>query len=138
MGCLLQDIGSLINTNMYLESMHKVLKCIYLNGRYLLIMFHIMKKKFYSVFKGKTCKRLDKTLHVLLKFARDKQSQRVIILDKGKVTEKISKINKSHSTALSTDTVITKNSNDWIVQSNSNIYAVSKISSKENYKCILQ
>lgn len=53
----------LINTNMYLESMHRVIK--------------------YEYLEGKKVKRLDKTLHNLMRFTRDKQVERIIKLTKG-------------------------------------------------------
>lgn len=109
-------LGSTINTNMYLESMHKVLKYIYL--------------------KGVTCKRLDKTIHVLLNYVRDKQFQRVIKLEKGKVTHKISKINQSHLTALKSEMFVVEKDNNWEIQSLGKTYFV-KINKLDKHECKL-
>ena len=69
-----------INTNMYLESFHKVLKYVYM--------------------KGKTNKRVDRCIHVLLRMARDKGFDRIMKLEKGKTTKKISIINNRHNRSL--------------------------------------
>ncbi len=53
-----------INTNMYVESFHKVIKYMYL--------------------KGKTNKRVDKCIQMLMKYERDKIFERLIKLEKGK------------------------------------------------------
>ena len=55
-----------INTNMYVESFHKVLKYIYL--------------------KGKINKRMDRCIYVLMKYCRDKAFNRILKLEKGKST----------------------------------------------------
>ncbi|KAJ8969218.1 hypothetical protein NQ317_015268 [Molorchus minor] len=56
--------GCSVNTNMHLESMHRTLKHCYL--------------------EGKVVKRLDKGLHAVLKFIRDKTLERIIKKTKGK------------------------------------------------------
>ena len=63
-----------INTNMYVEAFHHVLKYIYLNG--------------------KVNKRVDKCIHTLLKITRDKTFERLIKMTKGKKTKKITEIHK--------------------------------------------
>ena len=55
-----------INTNMYVEAFHRTLK--------------------YTYLKGKVNKRMDKCLYMLLKFARDKGFERLVKLEKGKLT----------------------------------------------------
>ncbi|XP_050314956.1 uncharacterized protein LOC126749312 isoform X2 [Anthonomus grandis grandis] len=110
--------GLSINTNMYLESMHKVLKYIYL--------------------KGTTCRRLDKTVHVLLKYIRDKQFGRIIKLEKGKITHKISKINKSHIAAVKADNIhIISVEDGWKIQSGNNFYLV-KLNELGDNQCNLK
>ena len=56
--------GSGVNTNMYVEAFHRVLKYVYLHGR--------------------VNRRLDTLVFILLKFARDKGYDRLIKLSKGK------------------------------------------------------
>lgn len=70
--------GCGINTNMRLESMHKVIKYFYL--------------------EGKKVKRLDRSLHVL-KYLRDKSVDRIIKKTKGKYTQHTSGIIKRHRIA---------------------------------------
>lgn len=112
-------VGSGINTNMYLESMHKVLKYIYL--------------------KGVTCRRLDKTVHVLLQYVKDKQFERIIKLEKSKVTTKISRINKSHINAInSTNMVVSTSENGWIVTSKDTSYIVKVNELQEGHTCKLK
>jgi len=68
-----------INTNMYLESFHKVLKHIYL--------------------EGKRVKRLDKTINALNKYSRDSQYKRLIKLSKNIPTEKVQRVRQSHNSS---------------------------------------
>lgn len=56
--------NSTINTNMFVERMHKTLK--------------------YGFFQGKKMARLDKTIHCLLQFIESKVFDRLIVLHKGK------------------------------------------------------
>lgn len=66
---------------MRLESMHTIIKYFYLDG--------------------KKVKRLDKSLHVLLKFVRDKCVDRVINKIKGKPSIHIKEIIIRHNAAIS-------------------------------------
>ena len=61
-----------INTNMYVEAFHRVLKYVYM--------------------KGQINKRLDKSLHLLMKLARDKGFERLVKIEKGKNTDRINLI----------------------------------------------
>ncbi|XP_045464203.1 uncharacterized protein LOC123673658 [Harmonia axyridis] len=100
--------GCGINTNMRLESMHKVLKYCYLDG--------------------KKVKRLDRSIHVLLKFVRDKYIERNIKKIKGKHTVHTKQIVLRHMTAESSEfiTEIIKEA-EWIVSSESKeLYCVKK------------
>lgn len=65
---------------MHLESMHKVIKYVYL--------------------EGKKIKRLDKTLHCLQLFLRDKTVERIIKLTKGKCSQQRNLISARHWIAL--------------------------------------
>ncbi|KAL4082867.1 hypothetical protein QTP88_029521 [Uroleucon formosanum] len=66
-----------INTNMYLESIHKTIKYFYLNGR--------------------KNKRMDQCINALLKFIRDKMFERFIKLSKNKYSAKEDNILASHN-----------------------------------------
>ncbi len=70
-----------INTNMYVEAFHRVIKYLYL--------------------KGKTNKRIDKCILVLMKYERDKIFERVSKLEKGKISGRIALIMKRHTTSKS-------------------------------------
>jgi len=92
-----------INTNMYLESFHKILKHIYL--------------------EGKRVKRLDKTIHALMKFSRDSLYKRLIKLTKYVPTEKIQTVRQSHNTSelIKLEQIqILENEKGYIIQSLSN------------------
>ena len=69
-------IGKFVNTNMYLESFHRVLKIVYL--------------------EGKKNRRLDQLIHILLKLARNKAFEQVQKVHKGKTTYRINEINRRH------------------------------------------
>ena len=68
--------GSFINTNMYVEAFHRVLKYIYL--------------------RGKVNRRVDTCVHALIKIARDKFFERTVKLSKGKCSLKLDDIRKRH------------------------------------------
>lgn len=94
--------GCGINTNMRLESLHKILKYIYLDG--------------------KKNKRLDKCIDVLMKAARDILFQRFRKLLKHQRPSQVQNILKSHLQS-KTVQLITPDSTDtgrWLVQSCSN------------------
>jgi len=66
-----------INTNVYLEAFHKVLKHIYL--------------------EGKKCQRLDKTINAVMKINRDMIFKRLIKISKNIMTSKEKKNCESHT-----------------------------------------
>lgn len=68
-----------LNTNMHIERMHETIKYIYLNG--------------------KVVKRLDKAINALMKFVRDKLFERLITLNKGKISSKIKDLRARHKTS---------------------------------------
>lgn len=72
-------LWTVVNTNMFLEASHKVLKVIYL--------------------QHKQNRRVDYLLTILLKVARDKAFQRFQNLEKGKSTHRVCEVNKRHKAA---------------------------------------
>ena len=115
--------GSRLNTNMYVEAFHRVLKHIYMKG---------------------TCnKRIDKCIHVLLKLERDKAFERLIKLEKGKISARLSVIRKRHlaSQKLSSSLISVVNNNTWSVQSSTDSdksYTVEKDKHECNGNCALK
>ena len=111
-----------VNTNMYVEAFHKVLKYVYM--------------------KGRVNKRLDKCIFVLLKLARDKGFERLLKIEKGKNTERISMIRSRHQSSLKlsyaqvckTDQPLT-----WEVQScdGNNNYTVTSVHNTCPQNCLL-
>lgn len=95
--CFRQHLG--INTNMYLESVHKILKYYYL--------------------EGKKTRRLDKTIHAVMKLARDSLFNRIIKLSKNTSSLRIKHIQLAHNNSKTvTSAMITVlESNEWLVQS---------------------
>lgn len=69
-----------INTNMYAESFHRVLKYVYM--------------------KGNINKRLDSIIHLVMKYARDKAFDRIMKVEKGKLTRHTRTINDRHKKSL--------------------------------------
>ena len=110
-----------INTNMYVESFHKVLKYIYL--------------------KGKVNKRMDRCIYVLMKYSRDKAFDRILKLEKGKSTKRHTEIAKRHrsSMLLSYSQVSRHSHTQWIVSSNTKPrkYTVDKSVENERESCWL-
>ena len=68
-----------VNTNMHIERMHRTIKHTYL--------------------QGKQVKRLDKSIHSLMQFLCDKIFDRIIALEKGKVSSKMSALRSRHNLA---------------------------------------
>lgn len=113
-------VGLGINTNMYMEAMHKTLKYIYL--------------------EGKKNKRIDKCIHALIKLVRDHMFQRLKKNIKGKNSYRINLINSSHRkiNEFKSEDIIEEN-NLWKIKSSSNsyVYTVQKISTDHHDKCEL-
>ena len=65
-------VKTIVNTNMFLEAFHRTLKVVYM--------------------QQKQNRRVDFLLHTLLKIAKDKIFDRVIKLEKGKFTHRVSEI----------------------------------------------
>ena len=104
--CYRQQAG--INTNMYVEHFHRILKYIYM--------------------KGVTNKRVDKCVHVLLKIARDKAIDQST---KGKSSYRISVMKKRHAASfeMALDLIVPCGYNEWKVISStddSHTYQVKK------------
>lgn len=96
-------IGLGINTNMYLEAFHKVLKHIYL--------------------EGKQVKRLDKSINAVMKLARDSFFKRLIKLAKNHSSDKTQDVHRSHKASVTIelrDVETVEEQKTWIVPSKSN------------------
>ena len=74
-----ERVGTVANTNMHIESFHRLLKVVYL--------------------QGKQNRRLDTLLSIVLKISRDKAFERITKLQKGKNSHRIREINKRHKKA---------------------------------------
>lgn len=102
-----------LNTNMHIERMHRTIKHLYLNGKYV--------------------KRLDKAISAILKFVRDKIFERLIVVHKGKVCTKISDLRQRHKTSEMLDiSKVVAIDVGWMVPSVSNneIYIVEEMQSQ--------
>ncbi|GFT99517.1 uncharacterized protein NPIL_110731 [Nephila pilipes] len=86
-----------INTNMHIERMHRTSKYIYLHG--------------------KNVKRLDKAIHGIMRFVRDKMIDRLITSNKGKLTSKIRDLRIRHKTSETLSLLVMENENGWILKS---------------------
>lgn len=109
-------IGTPANTNMAVEAFHRYLKVVYLDGKH--------------------NRRVDHLLSVLLRVSRDKIYDRLIKLEKGKSTHRISEISKRHHAAVDMmikNTPICKiGEGAWTVQSASRediVYTVTQANS---------
>lgn len=86
--------------------MHRTLKYIYLHG--------------------KNVKRLDKAIHGIMRFVRDKMIDRLITANKGKLTSKIRDLRIRHKTSETLCLQVIQNENGWSVSSthNTEIYNI--------------
>ncbi|GBN01390.1 hypothetical protein AVEN_110443-1 [Araneus ventricosus] len=105
-------LESIVNTNNHLESFHKDFKYNYLNG--------------------KSNKRLDHCLYKLIEYIKDKGHQRIIKLQRGKVSFQVRKILIRHklSLSLNPDSVLQESDDSFIVKGERANYNVELI--KEN------
>ena len=88
-----------INTNMYIESFHPILKHLYM--------------------KGKANRRIDNLVHVLLKVSWEKGFERLCKLEKGENSGRLTTIHKRHlaSTKLSPALVQKTSEHEWKIKS---------------------
>lgn len=101
-----------LNTNMHVERMHRTLKHLYLNSKFV--------------------KRLDKALSAIMKFIRDKIFERLIVLYKGKVCTKLSDLRQRHEKSVTMDlNKVVQSDESWLVPSASSkeIYIVEEVNS---------
>lgn len=116
-------INSGLNTNMSIERMHRTIKYIY--------------------FQGRKVKRLDKAIHGIQTFITDRLFNRLIVLHKGKVTNKLRELRVRHklSEKLSTKLVV-KNGIYWDISSSTpnchEIYSVAENENNVPCKCRLK
>ena len=101
--------GSFINTNMYDEAFHHVLKYIYMNGRI----------------------RVDNCINTLMKITRDKAFKRLIKLTKGKKTKRLIDIHKRHLT--SKDMIV-----DSIEQVEHGVWDVTSSHGNDKYRVTME
>ncbi|KAL1514048.1 hypothetical protein ABEB36_003371 [Hypothenemus hampei] len=107
-----------LNTNMHIERIHRTIKYIY--------------------FRGRNIKRLDKCIHALMTFVRDKLFDRLIVLNKGKISSKLATIRSRHKTSLEMSlNLIVSVENGWqVASSNCNeLYLIQEVDI--NCKCQL-
>lgn len=108
-----------INTNMHIERMHYTIKYLYL--------------------KGKHNKRLDKAIGAILKFVRDKLFDRLITINKGKLSGKIKELRVRHKSSQSLDlNLVVPTDTAWQVPSSSSgeIYLVEQRKSECHCKLV--
>lgn len=105
--CFRKSTG--LNSNTHLESLHKTLKYVYL--------------------EGKKVKRLDKTISILMKFIFDRLFDQIIIAHKGKLTKKIQDLRRRHQTAVKAPNLISYDDKDerWVVSSQQMYYVEKNV-----------
>ena len=116
--------GSGINTNMFAEAFHRVLKVVYL--------------------KGIVNKRMDACINTLLRYARDKIFDRLVKVEKGKSTGRLQAITTRHKTSLKLSSdLVNKDistANTWRVKSatGTDTYTVRQESENCPHNCLLR
>ena len=111
-----------VNTNMYLEAFHHVLK--------------------YNFLKGKRNRRVDRLVHGLMEYLRHKSFDRIIKLEKGKITGRLAQIQKRHDSSrkLPDELVSEVDSSMWKVKSETmdNEYTIQEVTKTCPEKCQLK
>ena len=96
----------------------------------------------YIYLKGKVNKRVDKCIHMLLKVARDTAFDGLLKIEKGKITYKITAINRRHKSSLllPATSILSSANNQWNIQSNSSkaVYTVTLDEPECSLKCSLR
>ena len=115
-------ISAGINTNMYVESFHYLLKYIYM--------------------KGRMNKRMDKCINILLSLARDKAFERLVKLEKGKISGRIKTIQLRHqaSSKLTAQLITESGNSKWLVTSSDKTsdYTVTRQLETCPHKCLIR
>ena len=121
--CTFSRIGTPVNTNMFVESFHRLLKVVYL--------------------ENKQNRRVDYLVYTLIKIARHLVFERLIKLEKGKRTHRKYEINKRHKAAEKMERsgveIVAIDDNRWKVTSASDkdvCYTVACM--KQECKCQLK
>ena len=100
---------------MSLERLHKTIKYYYLDA--------------------KSVSRLDKFLHNLFEFIRDRIFERIIMKNKGRVSYKLRELRKRHKSVSDEIKVTAEDANHFIISSKYEVYYVSR--NIENCECKL-
>lgn len=114
--CYRHDLS--LNTNMYLEAMHKKIK--------------------YCYMQGKQNRRVDKCISLLMRFARDMMFERTIRMMKNKPTYRMEQIAHSHHQSVHIeDSKITNiNTHTWLVQSTTSDKSPYSVTINNTENCI--
>ena len=114
-----QRATGLVNTNMHLESFHRLLKVVYL--------------------QGKQNRRLDHLISIVLKVARDKGFERIKKMHKGNISHRASELNRRHQKAeemiASGVNHAVKSTTSWEVQSLSNPLTIHVVQAEMDHEC---
>ncbi len=112
-------VGTIVNTNMHLESFHRLLKVVYL--------------------QGKQNRRLDHLISIVLKVARDKAFERLQKIHKGKISHRACEMNRRHKKAeemvSSGASPTLRNATTWEMQSQSNPQAIHVVQMQTDHEC---
>lgn len=112
-------VGAIVNTNMHLESFHRLLKVVYL--------------------QGKVNRRLDHLIRIILKVSRDKGFERLQKLHEGKVSHRAYELNRRHRKAEEMQIAPTMTSaTTWEVKSQSSPQTVHVVQAREDHQCVCQ
>ncbi|XP_074604061.1 uncharacterized protein LOC141857461 [Brevipalpus obovatus] len=121
--CYRKNLG--INTNMFLESLHKNLKYIFM--------------------AGKKVRRLDESINCLSKMLNNYQYERIIRLEQGFIPKKLAVLRQRHKRSLGCKFLINQSSNDqneWLVISNDSgepkTYTVCFLDGFESCTCLVK
>ena len=102
--------------------------CLHSHDMYVEAFHHVIKYKFL---KSRKNKRIDTLIHKLFEYLQFKSYDRLIKVEKGKITGRIALIKKRHSNSLSmsSNMVLKVNSVTWEVQSENGLskYIIEKV-----------
>ena len=102
----------------------------------------ITSSNIYIHMKGRVNKRMDQCVQVLLTLTRDKGFERLVKLEKGKVSGRIKTIQQRHQTSRTLDTKLVTDigNSTWQVESSDNTtdYTVTKELSNCPHQCFLR
>lgn len=128
-----------LNTNMHIERMHRTIKHLYLNGKFVKRLDKAIGKLKFNFLLYCLCLCFFIPTGAILKFVRERVFERLIVVYKGKVCTKLSDLRHRHKISETLDlSKVVETDMGWIVPSTSSkeMYVVEELQPQCNCKLV--